>query len=138
PIAAAEVKAGALATTDCTSPIRGTSFFADRYSFSGMAGEEVVISTVAAFAPYPVLLDATQTGLAAVAPGGVVARIPATTGTFMLPATGTYLIEVTSLDAGATGYIERAHVCTPITYAVGGRVSAGDGMTGLAGLTVSC
>src|SRR5207248_9305861 len=83
-----EVKAGALATTDCTSPIRGTSFFADRYSFSGMAGEEVVISTVAAFAPYLVLLDATQTGLAAVAPGGVVARIPATTGTFMLPATG--------------------------------------------------
>ncbi|PYP65367.1 MAG: hypothetical protein DMD36_19565, partial [Gemmatimonadetes bacterium] len=137
PIGAGEVKAGALATTDCTSPIRGTSFFADRYSFSGMAGEEVVISTVAAFAPYLVLLDATQTGLAAVAPGGVVARIPATTGTFMLPATGTYLIEVTSLDAGATGSYELTLGSSTTPYAVGGRVTAADGVTGLAGVTVT-
>src|SRR5207253_9618090 len=83
PIGAGEVKAGALATTDCTSPIRGTSFFADRYSFSGMAGSAGLNSSHVAIAYDVVRLDATQTGLAAVAPGGVVARIPATTGTFM-------------------------------------------------------
>src|SRR2546426_8398309 len=36
---------------------------ADRYSFSGTAGDEVVISVVGAFAPRVILVDATQTTL---------------------------------------------------------------------------
>src|SRR5205809_3543543 len=85
----------ALPISDCTSPIRGTSFFADRYSFSGMAGEGVVVSTVEVLSRFHVLFHATHEELDAVAPGGVVASIPATTGKFMLPDTGNYLIEVT-------------------------------------------
>src|SRR5207249_5100156 len=76
PIGAGEVKAGALATTDCTSPIRGTSFFADRYSFSGMAGEEVVISTRSAVQTSELQSRFAHVGRPPLAQGGVVARIP--------------------------------------------------------------
>src|SRR5439155_26583369 len=77
PISALSLHDALPISSDCTSPIFGTTYFADRYVFSGTASEEVVISTVAAFVPYLFLLDAAQTQLDAASPGGPVARIPA-------------------------------------------------------------
>src|SRR5439155_1302614 len=44
PIGFGESKSGTLTVTDCTSPINGSSYHADRYSFDGIEGQEVVIT----------------------------------------------------------------------------------------------
>src|SRR5262249_49689157 len=46
PIAIGETKTGTLASGDCRSPIQGASYFADRYSFSGTIGDQIVITAV--------------------------------------------------------------------------------------------
>src|SRR5439155_14037745 len=56
---------------------------------------------------------------------------------FRSPATGTYLIEVTSRSAGETGPYELTLGSPTSPYAVGGRVTAADGVTGLGGVTVT-
>src|SRR5439155_5492661 len=43
PITVGQTLSGVLELTDCHSPTFGTSYFVDRYSFSGVAGQEVVV-----------------------------------------------------------------------------------------------
>src|SRR5207249_7890205 len=131
------VEAAALVTADCPARMRGTSSLADRYSCSGLAGEDVVISTVASVAASLVLLGRTLPGLAAVAPGGVVARIPATTGTFMLPATGTRSDERRAGNAGPSRCSEPPPRRSTTAHAAGGRGTAAGRGPGLAGVTVA-
>ncbi len=85
--------------TDCTDGVRGSRYYVDRYSFSGTAGQRVAIELSAtAFDAYVYLKGPTGTVLAQNddGGGGTNSRIPATSGSFTLPATGTYVIEATT------------------------------------------
>src|SRR4029450_3009034 len=44
PIAMGETKGGTLAAGDCRSPISGTTYYADRYSFTGDKEQEIVVN----------------------------------------------------------------------------------------------
>jgi uncharacterized protein (TIGR03437 family) len=98
PINIGQVVSGTLTTNDCNSPVRGSSYYADRYSFNGTAGQAVAIQLLPQ-SSYPDYLYL-------IGPNGVVVtegfRIPST-GFFNLPASGTYLIEVTSSSTFRTG-----------------------------------
>jgi hypothetical protein len=101
-----QVVSGSLANTDCQSPVRGSGYFADRYSFTGTANQAVTISlTSAAFDTFLYLLGPDGTVLVADddGAGSTDSRIPAGTGFFTLPTNGTYTIEATSFSRGATG-----------------------------------
>ena len=91
---------------DCRSPLRGSAFYADRYTFSGTAGQPVsLLLTAPAFDTYLYLIGPTGAVVAQDddGGGGTNSRIPPTSGVLTLPSTGTYLIEVTSYAANATG-----------------------------------
>src|SRR5258708_35019574 len=45
----AQVVSGSLANTDCQSPIRGSGYFADRYTFTGTANQGVAIRSSASY-----------------------------------------------------------------------------------------
>ena len=95
-----------LSTSDQRSPIRGTSFYADRYSFFGSIGQQIAITfTSQALNSYLYLVGPDGTVIAQDNDGGGAtdARIPAASGFLTLPATGTYVIEATSFDANALG-----------------------------------
>lgn len=99
---------GALSSTDCTGGARGSGYFTDRYSFTGTPGQQVAFRlTSSAFDTYLSLRNPSGTVIASNddGGGGTNSRIPATSGVFTLPAgsSGTYIIEVTSYSAGATG-----------------------------------
>src|SRR5206468_5837381 len=129
---AGEVKAGALEASDCTSPIFGTTYFADRYVFSWTSGEGVVISTAAAFVPSLFCLAAVQTQLDAASPGGPVARIPAS-GTFVLPRSEERRVGEDWRSAGEPEPYEHRRGSPTLRLAVGGRAPASDGDCGLGG-----
>ncbi|MFY9572266.1 MAG: BACON domain-containing carbohydrate-binding protein, partial [Blastocatellia bacterium] len=105
PISPGQSINGSLTNGDCPSRSQGSPFHADRYSFNAPAGDQVVISTSSA---------TFNSKLALLSPSGAVlatgdefgsndARVPPGSGTFSLPFSGTYLIEVTSLFSGDTG-----------------------------------
>ncbi|MBI1761409.1 MAG: hypothetical protein HYR56_08240 [Acidobacteria bacterium] len=95
-----------LSTTDCRSVIDENAY-ADLYSFSGQAGQRIAIAhTTTAFDAYLVLIaengsiigsnddsDSSTTS----------SRIPAGSGYYVLPYTGTYIIEASSFNANETG-----------------------------------
>ena len=99
---------GTLDTGDCHSPVRGSGFAADRYTFNATSGQRVAISTSAP-AGNP------DTFLSLLGPNGVVlltdddsgggtnSRIPGGNRTLTLGLPGTYTIEVTPFAAGGTG-----------------------------------
>ena len=109
PIAFGQTIAGALAGGDCHSPVRGTGFNADRYTFNANSGQRVIIS---ATAPSPGNPD---TFLTLLGPDGVVlltdddsgggtnSRIPGGNRGLTLGLSGTYTIEVTPFNSGGTG-----------------------------------
>ncbi|MEK6283136.1 MAG: kelch repeat-containing protein [Acidobacteriota bacterium] len=105
PIGAGSVTNGSLATTDCRSPLRGNSAYADRYSFNGTAGQQISILLTAAFDTYLYLLNPDNTIAASDddGGGGNNSRIPAGSGLFTLPVSGTYAIETTSFSGNSTG-----------------------------------
>jgi uncharacterized protein (TIGR03437 family) len=109
PITIGQSLGGALATSDCPSLGRGGSNFADRYTFNGQAGQQIVIGMSAPrFDTYLYLLDAAGAIVTQADDGGGGAsetdsRIPETGSFFMLPATGVYTIEATSFGANRTG-----------------------------------
>jgi uncharacterized protein (TIGR03437 family) len=106
PITLGQPRNGALAQGDCLSPLRGGNRFADRYSFSGTAGQQVVLSqSSTAFDSYLYLIGPNGALLAQDDDGGdgVNSRIPPDSGFFTLPATGTYLLEATSLGENRAG-----------------------------------
>jgi hypothetical protein len=109
PINSGQTINGALTPGDCQSQLRikdGTRPLADRYSFNATAGQPVVISlTSADFDTYLYLLDATGSVIAqnddSIAGGS--SRIPANNGFFILPASGTFTIEVTAFSGSGLG-----------------------------------
>jgi hypothetical protein len=110
PISYGSTATGTLSTSDCLSPVRSLtgSFrpYADRYSFSGTAGQMISISmSSASFDTYLYLIGPGGTVVAENDDGGgdSNSRIPAVSGFFTLPSTGTYIIETTSFSANETG-----------------------------------
>ena len=108
PIGNGATVSGSLSGDDCRAPSRGINFYADRYSFSAPAGQEVSISYSASSGsldPYIYLIgpDGTVVTQNDDGGGGSASRIPSGTGFFPLPLTGKYLIEVTSYDRGESG-----------------------------------
>ena len=98
PIASGQTIAGALTTGDCLSPLRPGAF-ADRYTFSGTAAQQVAIP----WARPPSTRSCSSWGRAArwsrsttTVAATISSRIPPATGFFTLPADGTYTIEATS------------------------------------------
>jgi hypothetical protein len=101
PIAYDQTISGNLNASDCHSR-RGS--YADQYTFSGAAGEQVSIFMGASFDSYLYLIGPGGTVLSEVdhLTGAPTAFLPST-GYFVLPSSGTYTIEATSHNAGATG-----------------------------------
>jgi uncharacterized protein (TIGR03437 family) len=94
---------GTLASGDCALD---DGSFADLYSFSGTAGQQIAVSlSSTAFDTYLFLLDADQNVVEDDddGGGGTNSRIPANSGFLTLPATGTYIIVANSFNAGETG-----------------------------------
>lgn len=95
---------GALTNADCVSPLQGRP--ADRYSFSGTAGQQITIQASSAnLDPFLYLIDSNGKIIAADDDGGGErdSRIPASSGFFTLPSSGTFIIEVTSGSRNTTG-----------------------------------
>ncbi|MBA3513057.1 MAG: pre-peptidase C-terminal domain-containing protein [Pyrinomonadaceae bacterium] len=109
PISYGQTINASLSTSDCRSSHRRTSY-ADQYSFSGAAGDQIRIEMTSTATP---VLD---TYLYLMGPNGTVltenddivlvqntnSRIPVS-GFFTLPAPGLYVIEATSYDIDETG-----------------------------------
>jgi len=97
---------GVLASTDCTAGARGAGYYTDRYSFTGAAGQLVSIQlTSNVFDTYLYLKNPAGALIASNddGGGGTNSRIPATSGNFTLPASGTFVIEATSYSTQRTG-----------------------------------
>jgi hypothetical protein len=106
PITAGQTVSGSLSTSDCRSAARGSSYYADRYSFSASAGQQVAIAlTSSAFDAYLYVMNASGTVISSNddGGGGTNSRIPAGSGYTTLPSAGTYIIEVTSYGANKIG-----------------------------------
>jgi uncharacterized protein (TIGR03437 family) len=99
---------GSLAPGDCQSPLgikNGIRPLADRYSFNATAGQSVIISaTSPEVDTYLYLLDANGSVIAQ--NDGTAAansRIPGDNSFLVVPASGTFIIEVTSFSSGELG-----------------------------------
>ncbi|MFL6212032.1 MAG: Calx-beta domain-containing protein [Pyrinomonadaceae bacterium] len=94
-----------LATSDCRATFHNGSY-ADRYTFNGIAGQQISIS-LSSVAYDTLLYLLAPAGTIATfdddGGGGTNSRIPATSGTFALPTTGTYVIEATTFNPDTTG-----------------------------------
>jgi hypothetical protein len=129
---------GALASGDCLNPIDGS--FYDAYSFTGTAGQEIVINmTSTAFDTYLYLLAPGETSITSATvqddDGGTGGIGGQNTNSrilnFTIPTTGTYTILANSFDVGAVGAytltLSAGSVCsstpTVITPVTGGVVS---------------
>jgi hypothetical protein len=109
-----------LSTGDGRSQIRGSSFFADRYSFSGSVGQQVAITlTSPSLDTYLYLLGPDGSVIAQDNDGGGAtdARIPAASGFLALPATGTYVVEATSFAANTLGGYQLRLDSGPLLFA---------------------
>jgi hypothetical protein len=109
PISYGQTINASLSSSDCRSSQRSTSF-ADQYSFSGAAGDEIRIEMTATGTPvvdtYLYLMGSSGTVLTEnddiIFPGNINSRIPVN-GFLTLPAAGSYVIESTSFDDNETG-----------------------------------
>lgn len=107
PISFGATLSGKLSST-CTSGARGAGYYAARHTFSGTPGSKItILLTSSYFDTYLYLRDAAGNIIASNddGGGGTNSRIPATSGSYTLPAGngGTYTIEVTSYYAGRVG-----------------------------------
>lgn len=96
---------GSLSTTDCTDDVSGASYYADYYQFTGTAGDKIAIQmSSTGFDNWLVLWfpsgNYTNNDNGG---GGTNARIPATSGYYTLPESGTYLLQTTSYASNKTG-----------------------------------
>jgi Reprolysin family propeptide./Reprolysin (M12B) family zinc metalloprotease./Calx-beta domain./Bacterial pre-peptidase C-terminal domain. len=98
-----------LTNSDCRSPSRGSTFFADRYTFNATAGQRFIMSvtqnpTGPGLDPYIYLIGPDGYVMAQDddSGGGQSAQIPSS-GPITVPSTGTYIIEVTSFLPQQTG-----------------------------------
>jgi hypothetical protein len=105
PIAIGTVVNGTLTAADCLSVLDGEGFYADVYSFSGVAGQQIsVLARSTQIDTYLRLLDASGAVIAFNddGAGGTDSRLPAA-GVFTLPAAGTYRVEITAFTINDTG-----------------------------------
>lgn len=98
---------GSLATSDCRSQSRGVTFYADMYSFQGIAGQQVIITmnrTGTVLDPYLYLIG--PTGYVIMQDNNGNGGVNAIIGSpFTLPQSGKYFIEATSSTENQTeGY----------------------------------
>jgi uncharacterized protein (TIGR03437 family) len=130
PVGVPSATDAAWAVGDCAS---GSGGFSDLYSFTGQAGQRVSIETVT---------QATTTGLYLYGPtgsfvvgyiGDATLRIPPGTGYYVLPYTGTYLIEANAGTAGNYTLNLNVPAVTPTCPAISGFTPA----SGAAGSTVT-
>jgi Bacterial Ig domain/K319L-like, PKD domain/Bacterial pre-peptidase C-terminal domain/Divergent InlB B-repeat domain len=120
-----ETKAGTLSSSDCAAPHRPTAL-ADLYTFSGTAGQKVVIMMTSSSNVAPFLILQNPDGTVAASnsacfTGFSAACIPANGndgGTFTLPASGTYTIEATSSSFFSGTGIYTIKVFTPFTVSI--------------------
>ena len=96
---------GTLTTSSCLTEDSGGYYYADLYTFSGTAGQQITIAqNSSSFDAYLILH--TPSGANSLADddsgGGTNALIP-TSGTYTLPETGVYTIEATTSDETETG-----------------------------------
>jgi hypothetical protein len=92
---------GTLSTTDCRSPARGNTYYTDRYSFSGTAQQQLVISqSSTAFDSYLYLRGPNGDVIVQDDDGGGSLNSQIQIG---LPSTGTYVLEATSYGENSTG-----------------------------------
>jgi len=106
PIGIGQTKTGSLSPSDCRSPIRGSVYFADRYTFNAVAGQRVaILLTSSVFDTYLYLIgpNGTVVNQNDNGDGGMNSRIPAGLGFFMISSSGTYTIEVTSSKTNGIG-----------------------------------
>jgi len=94
--------------TGCMQNARGAAYYADRYSINANAGQQITISlTSGAFDSYVYLKNPSGSVIAQNddGGGGTNSRIPATSGTFTIPAgmSGTFIIEATTYYSGVSG-----------------------------------
>ncbi len=95
---------GSLSPGDCRSPSRGVSFFADHYSFNGLAGQRVFVTmtrTSGSVVPQIYLIGPDGYFVQQVNNGQFGTN--ANTDIITLPFTGTYIIEATSFTQQQTG-----------------------------------
>jgi V8-like Glu-specific endopeptidase len=113
---------GSLSTSDGRSGVQVSSYYADRYTFSGTARQQVAIQlTSSTFDTFLYLIGPDGRVLARDdnGGGGTNSRIPPGSGYYTLPSSGTYTIEVTSYSPNATGsytlrlYAPSPSVCIP-------------------------
>src|SRR5437870_7720510 len=123
-----------LAASDCTSPINGISYHADRYSFDGVEGEAITIEAMSTDINGPLYVYLRHADGTQVASSGVgntpptVVSIPSGGGSFTLPTTDTYLIEVSSYATGSY-LLTLGGPSTPYTMA--GAVTSGGPLAGV-------
>lgn len=108
PAVSGVASAGTLASGDCTTGYHGINNYTDRYSFTASPGQQVIISlSSSAFDSFVTLRGPSGNFIASDddGGGGRNSRIPATSGTFTIPAgiSGAYVVEVTSYSAMQTG-----------------------------------
>lgn len=97
-----------LQTSACTTGARGNGYYTDKYTFAGVPGQQVtILLTSPAFDTYVYLKNPSGAVIKSDddGGGGYNSRIPASSGSFTLPAgtSGTYTIEVTSYGQYKTG-----------------------------------
>lgn len=113
PIACGQTLSGSLSATDAPSGVLGQGFYADHYTFTGIAGQTVIISLKStAFDAYLALIGPSRAVVAtnddsnnSTSDAQIVYTIPA-------GGDGTYTIEATSYAAGATGPYTLALDCS--------------------------
>src|SRR5439155_26138855 len=81
-------------STDCRSATFGSYYLVDRYSFSGVAGEEVVVQAASAeILPYLALLRPSDGAVIAYGSSGTCTAVVPCSGAVSLPEDGVYIIE---------------------------------------------
>jgi uncharacterized repeat protein (TIGR01451 family) len=110
PITFGQILPGALSNADCVSPHRGNGNFADLFTFSGTAGQQVAIRMNAVSGGDTFLFLLNPNGTTAASNDdcvGLNSCIPTnafTGGFFTLPSTGTFTIEATSFSPSTFSY----------------------------------
>ncbi len=93
---------GSLSTDDCPA-LFWPADKADQYSFVGQRGQRVALTMAGANFSSLLSLTAPDRSRSAISGGSNTSRIPPGSEYFVLPQTGTYLVEATSLNGGNTG-----------------------------------
>ncbi|MBX3278426.1 MAG: hypothetical protein KF868_10530 [Acidobacteria bacterium] len=107
PISPGQSINGSLSVSDCFSPFTsGGDYYADLYGFNGFAGQQIAIAmSSSSFDTFLLLIGPNGLPLAEDddGGGGLNSRIPAGSGFYTLPVTGSYRIQAGSFRPSTTG-----------------------------------